>query len=177
MKEVQSKPEVLVSFCSGVYPMENGVIPFNTMNDSPMFKSELYTPTFALSAVAMLVLKKIRAEQIATNTLDVDENTVVALTRSSDLSSTNPRMYTLIVSTVLEAFAILYTIESESSDISYLTRKDFMRVRENVNYITDYLSTERKYRHMIEAFRGFELSFGYMENQVESITTFGLEVR
>ncbi len=177
MKEVQSKPEVLVSFCSGIYPMENGVIPFNTINDAPMFKSDMYSPVFSLSAVAMLVLKKIRAEQVATNTLDVDKRTVVSLARESDISSTNPRMYTLIVSTVLEAFAILYTIESESPDISYLTKKDFKRVRENVNYIVDYLSTERKYRHMIESFRDFELSFGYMENQVRTITTFGLEVR
>ncbi|ADH03182.1 gp36 [Bacillus phage W.Ph.] len=177
MKEVQSKPEVLVTFCSGVYPMENGVIPFNSINDNPLFESDMYTPTFSLSAVAMLVLKKIRAEQVSTNTLDVDKNTVVALTRDSDLSSTNPRMYTLIVSTVLEAFSILYTIESESPDISYLTKKDFKRVRENVSYIADYFSTERKYRHMISAFRDFELSFGYMENQVDTMVTHGLEVR
>jgi len=177
MKDVQSKPEVLVTFCSGVYPMENGVIPFNTMNDTPMFKSEMYTPVFSLSAVAMLVLKKIRAEQISTNKLELDRNTVVDLTRNTDLASANPRMYTLIVSTVLEAFAILYTIESESPDISYITRKDFIRIRENVNYITDYLSTQRKYRHMIESFRGFEMSFGYMENQIESILTHGLEVK
>ncbi|AHZ09826.1 hypothetical protein KAMFAM_109 [Bacillus phage Kamfam] len=170
-RSVAAKPNVLVRFVSGISPMPDGTIPFNLLNDAPLFQSRLYKPVFSLSSVAMIVLGKINQGLVETVDIDIDDNTIVKKVMNSDLATTNPRIYTLIVSTILESFAILYTIESESSDLQYLTKKDFKRIRENINYIADFLSTNRKYRGMIEEFRISNISLGYLENQVEYILT------
>nr|AGM61361.1 hypothetical protein BTP1_16 [Bacillus phage phiBTP1] len=95
----------------------------------------------------------------------------------SDLVTYNPRMYTLVTSVVLESFALLYSIEEESTNLQYMSHKDFQRIRDNVNYIADYFSTVRRYRKIIEALRITDVSLGYIENQIDVILTDRLEVR
>ncbi|ARQ95011.1 hypothetical protein FLAPJACK_98 [Bacillus phage Flapjack] len=174
---VQAKPATLVRFISTVTVLPDGTIPFNTMNEAPMYVSQLYKPVFSLSSVARLVLDQINQNQIPTVDIDIDPRTLVKQIMDSDLATYNPRMYTLVTSVVLESFAILYSIETESTNLQYLSQKDFQRIRENVNYIADYFSTVRRYRKIIESLRITHVSLGYLENQIDVILTDRLEVR
>ncbi|AGY48498.1 hypothetical protein Spock_98 [Bacillus phage Spock] len=174
---VQAKPATLVRFISTVTVLPDGTIPFNTMNEAPMYVSQLYKPVFSLSSVARLVLDQINQNQIPTVDIEIDPRTLVRQIMDSDLATYNPRMYTLVTSVVLESFAILYSIETESTNLQYLSQKDFQRIRENVNYIADYFSTVRRYRKIIESLRITHVSLGYLENQIDVILTDRLEVR
>lgn len=174
---VQAKPATLVRFISTVTVLPDGTIPFNTMNEAPMYVSQLYKPVFSLSSVARLVLDQINQNLVPTVDIDIDPRTLVKQIMDSDLATYNPRMYTLVTSVVLESFAILYSIETESTNLQYLSQKDFQRIRENVNYIADYFSTVRRYRKIIESLRITHVSLGYLENQIDVILTDRLEVR
>lgn len=174
---VQAKPATLVRFISTVTVLPDGTIPFNTMNEAPMYVSQLYKPVFSLSSVARLVLDQINQNLVPTVDIEIDPRTLVRQIMDSDLATYNPRMYTLVTSVVLESFAILYSIETESTNLQYLSQKDFQRIRENVNYIADYFSTVRRYRKIIESLRITHVSLGYLENQIDVILTDRLEVR
>lgn len=174
---VQAKPATLVRFISTVTVLPDGTIPFNTMNEAPMYVSQLYKPVFSLSSVARLVLDQINQNLVPTVDIEIDPRTLVKQIMDSDLATYNPRMYTLVTSVVLESFAILYSIETESTNLQYLSQKDFQRIRENVNYIADYFSTVRRYRKIIESLRITHVSLGYLENQIDVILTDRLEVR
>ncbi|AIW03315.1 hypothetical protein CPT_Mater158 [Bacillus phage Mater] len=85
---------------------------------------------------------------------------------NSDLASYAPDIYVLLKATVLESFALLYTIDTTPTNLEYMSTNDIKKARTNINYIADYMSTEGKYYHMIESLRDMNISFGYIENQI-----------
>jgi len=171
------KPLDLVKFVSSVPVLSDGTIPFNVLDDSKEFVSTLYKPVYSLSSVARLVLEDIKTDKIELINVELDPNTIVAKVMKSDLASYNPRIYALMTSVVLESFALLYSIEAASTNLQYIAAKDFLRIKENINYLADYFGTEKKYRSMIETLRNMHISFGYLENQVDVIMSNNWTVR
>ncbi|ALA07782.1 hypothetical protein PBC6_190 [Bacillus phage PBC6] len=171
------KPLDLVKFVSSVTVLSDGTIPFNVLGDTTEFVSTLYKPVYSLSSVARLTLEDIKADKIELVNVELDPNTIVAQVMKSDLATYNPRIYALMVSVVLESFALLYSIEAASTNLQYIATKDFLRIKENINYIADYFGTEKKYRSMIETLRNMHISFGYLENQVDVIMSNNWTVR
>ncbi|AMO26003.1 hypothetical protein Blue_180 [Bacillus phage Deep Blue] len=163
------KPLDLVRFVSSFSVLPDGTIPLNEMGSTVQFESNLYTPSFSVSALARLTLDDIKQNKIEVVNVPLDPRTIVSQVMSSDLATYNPRVYVLVCAVVLESFALLYSIEETRTSLQYVTKKDILKIKQNVNYIADYFGTERKYRKMIETLRDIDISIGYLENQVESV--------
>ncbi|AID17883.1 hypothetical protein JBP901_gp171 [Bacillus phage JBP901] len=163
------KPLDLVRFVSSVPVLPDGTIPLNEMGNAPQYVSTLYTPSFSVSALARLTLDDIKQNKVELINVPLDPRTIVAQVMDSDLATYNPRVYVLVCAVVLESFALLYSIEQTHTSLQYVTKKDILKIKQNINYISDYFGTERKYRKMIETLRDIDISIGYLENQVESI--------
>lgn len=138
------------------------------MGTTVQYTSTLYTPSFSVSALARLTLEDIQRNKIELINVPLDPRTIVSQVMNSDLATYNPRVYVLVCAVVLESFALLYNLEERNTNIQYVTKKDILKMKQNVNYIADYFGTERKYRTMIETLRDIDISIGYLENQVES---------
>ena len=111
----------------------------------------------------------INANKIEVNSDPLDSTTIVYKALNSDLASYAPDVYTLLRAVVLESFALLYTIDNDTANLQYTASSDIRRIKGNINYISDYLSTEPKYYNMIENLRDMHVSLGYIENQIDVI--------
>lgn len=171
------KPLDLVKFVSNINVLSDGTIPFNVLDDTQQFVSTLYKPVYSLSSVARLTLEDINSDKIELINVELDPNTIVAQVMKSDLATFNPKIYVLMVAVVLESFALLYSIEAASTNLQYVSAKDFLRIKENINYLADYFGTQKRYRSMIETLRNMHISFGYIENQVDVIMSNNWTVR
>jgi hypothetical protein len=163
------KPLDLVRFISNVPVLNDGTIPLNTMDSNTPFVSTMYDPVFSISALARITQDVLSSGTIELVNTPLDPNTIVSLALNSDLASYAPDIYVLLRATILESFALIYHIEIGSANLRYVSPKDFQRARTNINYITDYFSTDQKYHHMIETLRNMNVAFGYIENQIDVI--------
>jgi hypothetical protein len=156
----------LIRFISDIPVLNDGTLPLNSVTDD-QFKSTLYDPTYSLSTVARFVQDDLSKLETSNDTLD--KNTIVYKALNSDLASYAPDIYLLLRATVLESFAILYTTDTKPENLQYMSVKDIQRIKTNINYLGDYFSTETKYYGMIENMQEMNISFGYLENQIDVI--------
>lgn len=163
------KPSDLIRFISNIPILNDGTVPINSLESSELFVSDLYEPTYALSALARLTQRTLNSDKIEVVNTPLDSRTIVSKVLNSDLASYSPSIYLLVRVVVLEAFALLYHIEEESSNLQYVSKRDILRIKDNVNYLADYCGTESKYLSLIEPLRDVHLSLGYIENQIDVI--------
>lgn len=164
------KPLDLVRFVQNVPVLNDGTIPLNQMDGTNSgFTSTMYTPVFALSALARMVQSDLNSDKIELINVDLDPSTIVYMALNSDLSSYAPDIYVLLRAVVLESFALLYAIETSSPNLQYVSDNDFTNTKTNIGYIADYFSSQEKYYGMIDTLRLMRVSFGYVENQVDVI--------
>jgi hypothetical protein len=159
----------LIRFVSNVPVLNDGTIPVNTIETTESFISDLFEPVYALSTVARMVQGEINSGKIEVVNDSLDFGTIVYKALNSDLASYAPNIYVLLRAAVLESFALLHTIETKPKNLQYVASQDILRVKENLNYIADFFSTEPKYFHMIERMRDMNVSFGYLQNQIDVI--------
>jgi hypothetical protein len=164
------KPLDLVRFVSNVPVLNDGTIPLNQMDGTNSgFTSNMYTPVWSLSALARMVQQDLNSDKIELVNIDLDPSTIVYQALNSDLSSFAPDIYLLLRAVVLESFALLYAIETGSTNLQYVSDKDFLNTKNNIGYIADYFSSQTKYYGLIDTLRIMRISFGYVENQVDVI--------
>jgi hypothetical protein len=159
----------LIRFVSNVPVLNDGTIPINTIETTESFMSDLFEPVYALSTVARMVQGEINSGKIEVVNDSLDSSTIVYKALNSDLASYAPNIYMLLRAAVLESFALLYTIEVSPKNLQYVATQDILRVKENLNFIADFFSTDTKYFHMIERLRDMNVSFGYLQNQIDVI--------
>jgi hypothetical protein len=163
------KPADLIRFISNIPVLGDGTVPVNTMVENVDYVSPLYTPDFTLSMLARMCLDVLNTKSIDSSGTLLDPNTIVFQVLNSDLDTYAPDIYLLARTVVLEGFAMLYYAEQAPENLRYITKADIVRTKTNIQYITDYLSTELKYLAMIDVFRMTFISLGYLENQLEVI--------
>jgi hypothetical protein len=159
----------LVRFVSNIPVLNDGTIPINQIETTETFTSDLYSPVYSLSTVARMVQGLLNSGKIEVVNETLDSSTIVYKALNNDLASYAPNIYVLLRAVVLESFALLYTIENEPKNLQYMSAKDILRAKQNLNFIADYFSTETKYFHMIENLRDMNVSFGYLQNQIDVI--------
>lgn len=164
---MMQQPTELLRFISSIPVMSDGVVPMNTVETQITFNSPLYEATYSLSVIARMTQDVLTSGKIESVDAPVGAGTIVSQVLDSDLASYSPGIYLLIRMTVLESFALLYHLDRESENLQYVTSRDISRVRENINFINDYLGSEPKYHKMIEILRHMHISFGYLQNQVD----------
>lgn len=166
---VTIQPVDLIRFISNIPVTEEGAIPINTIESEPLFQSDLFKPSFFLTILARMGQNIIKSGKIEVRDIPLGDHTIVSKAINTDISSYEPRLYLLLRATVLESFSLVYYIEQEQQALQYVTQKDIQRIRENINYLADYMSTVPKYRFMIDTMRTMNISLGYLEHQIEVI--------
>lgn len=161
------KPLDLVRFISNVPVLNDGTIPLNSLDNGVSgFTSTMYTPVYSLSALARMTQSVLDSDALELVNIDLDPSTIVYMALNSDLASNAPDIYVLLRAVVLESFVLLYSIETGSKNLQYVSSRDFDNVKTNIGFIADYFSSDEKYYSMVDTLRIMSISFGYIENQV-----------
>ncbi|AYJ75556.1 hypothetical protein BSP21_221 [Bacillus phage BSP21] len=159
----------LIRFISSIPVLNDGTIPLNTINTNEPFVSKLYDPVYSLSTLARITQGYLADGTIEGDNNTLDSGTIVSQALNSDLSSYSPDVYLLLRAVVLESFSLIYNIEKVPQNLQYVGTRDIQNCKTNLNYIADYFSTESKYYPFIANLRDMNVSFGYIENQIDVI--------
>jgi len=159
----------LIRFVSNVPVLSDGTIPLNTIKGSTDFVSTLYQPVYTLSILARMTQSALTDGTIEVENTPLDTSTIVYKALHSDLATFAPNIYLLLKAVVLESFVLLYNIDNSPQNLQYVSTNDIKRCKTNINYIADFFSTNSNYYSMIESMRDMNISFGYLENQIEVI--------
>lgn len=159
----------LISFIRNIKgDFDNNVV-INVLDDNLHFVSRYYTPTLRLSTLSINILKEINSDRVAISPVDFNNNTIVTKVKETNIKSQAPRIYLIIQTIVLEAYAIVNCFLENPSSLKYLTKKDVQVVRENINYVCDYLGDYEEYISVVDELRELDINFGYIENQIDVI--------
>jgi len=159
----------LIRFISSIPVLIDGTVPMNRTDEDNPFVSQLYTPTYSLSTISRLVQNLLVSGKIEVVEAETDGTTIVHRAFNSNLASAYPRIYLLLRIAVLESFSILYMIDNDPIQLQYVSKRDILRARENLNYLADFFGTKPAYYSFIENMRDMNISLGYLENQIEVI--------
>lgn len=159
----------LISFIRNIKgDFDNNVVR-NVLDDNVNFVSRYYTPTLRLSTLSINILKEINSDRITISPVDFNNNTIVTKVNDTNIKSQAPKIYLIIQTIVLEAYAIVNCFLENPSSLKYLTKKDVQVVRENINYVCDYLGDFEEYISVVDELRELDINFGYIENQIDII--------
>lgn len=162
------KPAELVRFISGIVIDSEGKVHLDQLDVIDKFESDLYSPAFAVSVMSRMVLDEIN-QTVELLDMPVEKDSFIGLVLSSDLQAYSPYMYLLAKIVSLECYSVVYCIDEDRNKLRYVTKKDIRRIKENINYLADYMGTEDKYFRMVESLRNMYIALGYVENQLDVI--------
>lgn len=162
------KPAELVRFISGVNIDSEGTVHLDQLDVDDTFESELYSPTFSVSVMSRMVLDEIN-KTVELLDMPVEKDSFIGLVLASDLQDYSPYIYLLTKIVALECYSVVYCIDEDRNKLRYVTKKDVHRIKENINYLADYMGTEDKYYKVVESLRDMYIALGYVENQLDVI--------
>lgn len=168
MNNFISQPQGLLRFLSGL-DTELTTSHMNLLDEEVSFVSEFYTPQLQLSELAKKKLVEIQTDDVPVLEREFNENTIVHKANNTLLRVQAPRMYLILQSIVLEAYAIVNCFVESPQSLKYLTEEDVSIVRANVNYVADYLSDYDEYNSVVLDLRDLDLCFGSIELQLPLI--------
>src|SRR5699024_9484336 len=121
----------------------------NLLDEEVSFVSKFYTPQLQLIELAKKVLTNLKTHD-----------------KPELLKVQAPRMYLILQSIVLEAYAIVNCFVENPSSLKYLTEEDISITRENLNYVADYLGNYDDYNSVVLDLRDLDLCFSAIELQL-----------
>lgn len=138
----------------------------NLLDENLQFVSRFYTPQLRLSPLADKVLELIKDDNIVVSDVDSNTHTIIKKVGSTILHIQAPQVYKILQSIVLEAYSIINCMTENIESLKYLSSMDLLIIRENINYVADYLSQHDNYDSIIEDLRSMDICFGYLEQQL-----------
>ena len=141
-------------------------IQYNKLDTDLKFVSKFYTPNIQLSELSKKVLQDIKQGNIKTAERDYDNNSLVKKVEDTSLSTDEPKMYILLQTIIMEAYAIVNCFVENPDFLKYISDKDIKVTRENTNYVADYLSNFSEYSSIVKDLRELDICFGYIELQL-----------
>lgn len=130
------------------------------------FVSDYYTPRIEISEVSEEILTDIRNNEIITTGDDVTDSTIIKKVEASDLEELAPNIYKLLQMVILESYTIVNCFTENTEQLHRITAEDIKRVRENLNYVTDFMGSYSRYSNIIPDLRQLDICFGYLEHQL-----------
>ena len=97
----------------------------------------------------------------------LDSESIYYQVVNTSLPNKHYGIYSLIKGIYLETLAINYANDKDNSLFDSLSIEDIKRVRNNIEYVCDWLGSYREYRKLIEYFRTADLSLGYIQNSLD----------
>nr|DAN11178.1 MAG TPA: hypothetical protein [Herelleviridae sp.] len=141
----------------------------NLLDEQIGFVSRYYTPNLHMSELAQNVLYDIQNENVRTAEHDYNRHSIVAKIDKSELKLQEPKIYLILQTIILEAYAIVNCFVENPQSLKYLTVRDLSITRENLNYVADYLSDYDEYNSMVSDLRDLDICFGNIELQLPII--------
>ena len=141
----------------------------NLLDEEVSFVSKFYTPQLQLSELAKKVLTNLKTDDIPVLEREFNDNTIIHKANNTLLKVQAPRMYMILQSIVLEAYAIVNCFVENPSSLKYLTEEDISITRENLNYVADYLGNYDDYNSVVLDLRDLDLCFSAIELQLPLI--------
>lgn len=164
--------EDLKKLITGVKISSDGRVPLDRVEDKIGFESEIYEPEYFVSYISVLTLRDIKRGRIEEEDEDLEDYTISQMVLDSDLDVYAPDIYVLLRISILDSFSIVYSIEEKRDNIQYLNHKDIQRLKNNLNYLADYLGSDENYYHMVRVLRRMHISLGYIEHQLDVIMNY-----
>lgn len=168
MEHIVEQTSGLLRFLNSIQA-DSSSLQYNILDEEIDFVSEYYTPNLQLSELSKKVLYEIQNNNIKTAEQDFNVDSMVNKIEKTSLKVQAPRVYRIMQNIVLEAYAVINCFLENPETLKYLTSKDIMITRENINYIADFLSDYDEYRSVITDLRELEICFGYLEYQLPLI--------
>lgn len=159
----------LIRFITGIPIAEDGTIYSNEIEDLDVFNSEMYEPDFSVSALTLITLEHIKNTGIDQVNVPIDKDTITYKVLNSDMADRARHEYLLLRVVILESFSLLFNIDHFPENLRFVSLKDMRRIRNNINYLSDFMGTVPEYFHMIESLWDMNISLGYLEHQVDVI--------
>ena len=106
----------------------------NLLDEEVSFVSKFYTPQLQLSELAKKVLTNLKTDDIPVLEREFNDNTIIHKANNTLLKVQAPRMYMILQSIVLEAYAIVNCFVENPSSLKYLTEEDRKSTRLNSSH-------------------------------------------
>lgn len=162
-----TQPSGLLRFIQSVNISNQGEIIRNVLDtEEPNFVSRYYTPKLTVTGVSKKVQAKINTGEIKQNNKRLTNNTLTIHLMNSDLKLSRPYLYTVAQGIILDAFAIVYTIEEDKDLLAEVEQRELTQTRTNIRYLIDALGGEEKYQEIVKGFHELNVAIGYIENQL-----------
>lgn len=132
-----SLPIYLASMINGLRVSPTNQVILNQGIKLPNFETK-HSPTFSISTIAHEVKNRIGTD-IIPSPIPPDTESFSWRVQQSILKDYDDLAYTLIRMSLLESVAFIYTIQQDQTLLKYLKESDIKTVKENLNYLADYL--------------------------------------
>lgn len=157
----------LMRFISALALDVHGDVTLNVMDqEEPNFISRYFTPNLTVSELGVEINQKVRNNELEQTGKKLASTTLTAQLIDSDLSLTNPYMYKLSQSIILDAFSVVYAIEEEPELLEGIEAKDLRQTRTNIKYLIDYLGEKEAYTSIVLDLHDLSVAIGYIEYQL-----------
>lgn len=159
----------LLTFIRHINYSGNDIIDRNLLDDKLDFVSRYYTPHLHLSTLAGKMLDDISKGEVPVSEFDVNKNNIVSEIDKTSIKRQAPRIYLIIQSIVLEAYAIVNCFYENPDALKYLTSEDLEKSRDNIAYVCDYLGDFEEYITVVDDLRALDINFGYIQKHINLI--------
>lgn len=101
----------------------------------------------------------------------LDNHYIIEQFLESDIMSSHPGFDRVLKMCMLELSALQHCMANNTADIEYMSTSDMDRIKSNLEIMCDYLASYDKYQKFVPRLREFEVSIGYLRNQLYFIST------
>ena len=160
---------IIITYLEDIDVNDDGSISINENNMKTEFENLDY-PTLKVSHLAVNFYKNI-LPSIPYEFSTLDNYSIIYKMIDSDLRTSHPAISKIMQMNILELVSINYCLANDTSEIENITPSDIDRIRENLEIVCDWFGEYDKYYQYIPRLREFEISMGYIRNQLYFIST------
>lgn len=160
---------IIITYLEDIDVNDDGSISISENSMKSEFE-DLDYPTLKVSHLAINFHKNI----LPTLTYDftsLDDYSIIYKMIDSDLRISHPTISKIMQMNILELVSINYCLANDTSEIENITPSDIDRIISNLEIMCDWFGDYNKYCQYIPRLREFEISLGYIRNQLYFIST------
>lgn len=156
----------LMKFISYLKIDINNKVIENVIDKEPNYISRFYTPKLVVSSLASRLLMIINNDKFIETNKSLSADTLTVKMLNSGLRLSNPYVYNLAQTVVLESFALIFMIEEDMTLLKFIDSTDVAQIRQNVKYILDNLGSDDRYMSITKDLQNMDVALGYIEAQI-----------
>ena len=131
--------------------------------------SSYYTPRRELSDLAVRTLEDIQRDKIAYSRGRTNGDTIPGVVLQSGILEEYPELVMYFRIVLLEMFSVVYAVKYKDSFKQYLSGEAIKKTRNNINFITDIIGFDPRYKDLILSLQAVEVELGYIQAQADKL--------